>query len=99
MSTELSERRPLVNLPSRRKGTHSDSFKSTRIISNHYYVELKQIDQISIFSVKYDPFIPHDNSQLRNTLLKNAFEQISADIKKPIASGMNIYSLYDYAGG
>lgn len=99
MSTEVSERKPMVKLPARRKGPHSDRFNTTRVISNHYFVELRQIDLITIFSVKYDPFIPHDNTHLRNELLSGIYDKISKDIPKPILSGLNIYSVHDYAGG
>ncbi len=46
-------------------------------------------------SVKYHPFIPYDNSSLSNSLLKNVFNKIASDIKKPIISGTNFYSIYE----
>lgn len=35
--------RKVVELPKRRKGEHSSTFTEKRIISNHYYVDLKEI--------------------------------------------------------
>jgi hypothetical protein len=68
--SDHEEPKKVLVLPTRRKGEHSNMFRECRIISNHYLVELKDINIITIFSVKYEPFIPHDNSQLRNKLLK-----------------------------
>lgn len=48
--------------------------------------------------MKFDPFIPHDNSQLRNSLLSQVTGDLSSHIQKPIVGGMNIYSIYEYNG-
>lgn len=58
--------RQLAPLPLRVCGLHSSTFARANIVSNHYFVELKAIEKIVIFSVRFTPMIAADNSKLRN---------------------------------
>jgi hypothetical protein len=64
-----------------------------KVLSNHYYLSIKKMEKIVIFSIKYTPFIPDDNSRLRMQLLDKSKKKISEQIKNPIFSGRNIFSL------
>jgi hypothetical protein len=59
----------LHSLPTRIRGDHAKNFRKIKVISNHYYLEVQKMDKIVIFSVRYTPFIPDDNSRLRMELL------------------------------
>jgi hypothetical protein len=50
------------------------------------------MDQIFIFSVRFNPMIPFDNSHLRNKLLTQIIGEVKTQISNPVISGMNIYS-------
>jgi hypothetical protein len=91
--TVESPQRQLAPLPNRVRGPHSGTFASATIYSNHYFVELKSIEKIVIFSVRFSPMIPHDNTKLRNELITGLMPSIQCNISNPVVSGMNIYSL------
>ena len=65
------------------------------MVANHYILEAKKMEKIVIFSVKFTPFIPDDNSRLRNQLLEKLKSRIGEVIKNPVFSGKNIFSLCD----
>ena len=74
--------RALVVLPSRPKGTHTDSFRKTEVLTNHYGVTLKPMDKIVVFRLKFTPPIAQDNRQLRLDLMKKAMPEIKKNISK-----------------
>lgn len=85
----------LYELPKRIRGDHSKNFRKIKVLSNHYFLEVKKMEKIVIFSIKYTPFIPDDNSKLRNQLLEKIKRRIEEKIKNPVFSGNNIFSLDD----
>ena len=80
-------------LPTRPKGTYDSRFKTLEILTNYYSVALDKMEEIHIFSVKFDPPIPADNIQKRLGLLKESLPILSEFIQKPIITASNIYSL------
>ncbi len=74
------EKHQLSLLPSRRRGSYLNSFKSTNVVSNHFHVKIEDFEEIYIFSVHYNPKIPLDNVQLRRQLLENNRDRIKAYI-------------------
>ncbi len=83
---------PLLVLPTRNRGKHTEKFKANPVITNFFRVSAKPIEKIFIFSVKFFPQIPSDNSHLRMKLLNEILSQIKEQIPMPVLSGMNIYS-------
>jgi hypothetical protein len=56
----------ILSLPERNRGKHTQKFKVLSITTNHFQVSVKEnLKQIFIFSVKFDPRIPSDNTKLR----------------------------------
>jgi len=82
----------LCELPKRVKGSHTNSFRTVQIISNHFKVSVQDFELIFIFSVKFTPQIAYDNRALRNKILKDCLPEIKNFIKRPVISGMNILS-------
>ncbi len=48
----------LISLPMRIRGNHSNKFRSIKVISNHYYLSVKKAEKLTIFSVRFTPYIP-----------------------------------------
>lgn len=90
---EEAKSQGLLQLPRRVKGPHMDNFKKVRIVANHYYLEAKKMEKIVIFSVKFTPTIPDDNSKLRRQILDKLKPQLSANIPNPVLCGRNIFAL------
>lgn len=90
----MEEASPLaITLPPRVRGNHTTTFKNFRITSNHYYVAVKEtIKNIYIYSVKFSPQIPSDNTKLRMDILKAISPQIQQQIPNPVLSGYNVFS-------
>ena len=83
---------PLSNLPERVKGNHCKKWKMNDIQTNYYYVTLAAIERIFVYSVKFNPSLPADNTKQRLELLKAA-SQISDNIVNPVLTSSNIFSL------
>lgn len=97
MEDEIEEAKhsALYQLPRRNRGNHSSNFRKIKVVSNHYLLDAKTPDKIVIFSIKFSPFIPDDNSKLRRQLLEKVKPKISQNINNPVFSGKNIYTLSD----
>lgn len=94
MDIEVSRPPKVDCLPRRIKGKHASSFKSFRISTNYYSVQVANtIQEIYIYKVVFTPAIQHDNSKLRMTLLEKSLSGIREFIHSPVLSGQNIYSL------
>jgi hypothetical protein len=91
--TEPAQQSTLLELPKRVSGSHSNKFATIKILTNHCYVTVKDIQQIFIYSVKFTPMIPFDNTDLRMKLLNQRLSEIKLQIDKPVISGTNIYSI------
>ena len=63
------EHSTLVLLPPRVRGIQTSKFKPIKLITNHYFVSMQPMKKIFIFSVRFNPFIPQDNTHLRTKLL------------------------------
>lgn len=83
----------ITQLPVRVRGRHSSNFKKARIVANHYYLDVEKVEKVVIFSAKFTPFIPSDNTKLRRQILDKLRPQLSNNIKNPVMCGNNIYSL------
>lgn len=71
-----------IVLPRRIKGKHYNSFRECTIESNYYSVGIStRIEEIYIYKVVFTPFIPHDNTKQRISLLQKALSEISAVIR------------------
>jgi hypothetical protein len=57
-SGEEAKTQALYQLPRRIRGTHANNFRKVKIISNHYHLDVRKMEKIVIFSVKFSPFIP-----------------------------------------
>lgn len=97
MEDEIEEAKHsgLYQLPNRNRGNHSSNFRKIKVVSNHYHLDTKKMEKIVIFSVKFTPFIPDDNSKLRRQLLEKVKPKITQNINNPVFSGKNIYTLTD----
>jgi hypothetical protein len=92
-SREEAKSQGLLQLPRRVRGTHIGKFRKVKVVANHYYLDAKKMDKIVIFSVKFTPSIPDDNSKLRRQLLERLRPQLAANIPNPVLCGRNIYAL------
>lgn len=75
------------------RGSHTNTFRTIRTTSNHYFVAVKDnIKNIFIYSVRFTPQIPSDNSKLRMEILRDIHPQIQQQIPNPVLSGFNVFS-------
>ena len=83
----------IVALPKRIRGDYQDKFKTVKVYSNHYEVNLGSFDIIYTFKIKFTPSIAQDNKTLRNIIIKKAFPEIKMMIPNAVVSGMTIYTV------
>ena len=83
----------LVDLPKRIRGNYENKFKTVEIESNHYYVNLENLETIFTYKLGFNPQISQDNKPLRMSILKKAMPMIQSMIFTPVISGMTIYSI------
>jgi hypothetical protein len=68
----MEEEKKLV-LPKRIRGKHMASFKDYKIETNYYKVGISQsIEEIYIYKITFEPFLPADNTKQRIALLEKA---------------------------
>lgn len=80
------------NLPKRPRGGCND-FRQVQVLTNYYKVNFDKESTIYIFAYQFTPRMSEDNRQLRNSIMKDSYEQIKEAIGGiPIFSGKTIYS-------
>lgn len=56
-------------------------------------MDVAKFEKIYIFSLRFNPMIPADNRQLRNSIIDQALPSIKQFITNPVISGMNIFTV------
>ena len=82
----------MLQLPKRPRGSYVDKFRSLKICTNHFHVEVDNIEEIHIYSIFYTPMIPYDDVALRRQILEEGNAKIKLLIENPVISGNNIYT-------
>lgn len=71
MQEETGKGQLSINLPRRIRGRHAGSFKTMKVETNYYSVNVaNSIEEIYIYKVVFNPKVEYDNSKLRMSLLQ-----------------------------
>jgi hypothetical protein len=87
----------IVNLPPRPRGPYAEMFVKKEITTNHFKINLANIQRIVIFAMKIEPRIQSNDIQKRQSLQNEIKSHVSSRIRKPVFRGFCIYATEEYS--
>lgn len=82
----------IAKLPTRPKGTYQNKFKQRELASNHFKVNLSNLENIYLYRVNFEPKLDEEDRTRRNKIYLQCGSRISEEVYKPVFSGNIIYT-------
>lgn len=82
----------ILSLPKRPQGTYHQKFKQRELTSNHFKVNLANLENIYLFRVNFEPKLDEQDRLRRNAIYMHCNTKISEVVHKPVFSGSIIYT-------